>query len=413
MTRKIAIVGAGQSGLQTGIGLLKAGYEVSILSNRTGEQIQAGKVMSSQCMFDMALQNERDLGVNYWDKDCPAVEGIGLRVPDPAKPGSNLIEWAARLDKPAQSVDQRIKMPVWMDEFVRLGGDLQIRDVDIDVLEELAKAYDLVLIAAGKGDIVGMFERDAERSTFDKPQRALALTYVHGMKPMEPFSRVAFNLIPGVGEYFSFPALTVSGPCEIMVFEGVPGGPMDCWQDVKTPQEHLARSLEIVKTFAPAEVDRCRSIELTDDNGIIAGRFPPTVRKPVATLPSGRKIMGIADTLVVNDPITGQGSNNASKCSLVYVEAIKAQGDKPFDDNWMQATFETYWDYARDVVTWTNSMLLPPPEHILNLLGAAQQSPALASSIANGFNDPTTFMPWWLEADACNNFVNEQLKKGA
>jgi hypothetical protein len=134
MTRKNAIVGAGQSGLQTGIGLLKAGYDVSILSNRTGEQIKAGKVMSSQCMFDMALQNERDLGVNYWDKDCPPVEGIGLRVPDPAKPGSNLIEWAARLDKPAQSVDQRIKMPVWMDEFVRLGGDLQIRDVDIDVL---------------------------------------------------------------------------------------------------------------------------------------------------------------------------------------------------------------------------------------------------------------------------------------
>ncbi|MBV1789099.1 FAD-binding oxidoreductase [Marinobacterium sp. D7] len=409
MTRKIAIVGAGQSGLQTGIGLLKAGYEVSILSNRTGEQIKAGKVMSSQCMFDMALQNERDLGINFWENDCPPVEGIGLRVPDPANAGSNLIEWAARLDKPAQSVDQRVKMPVWMDEFVRLGGDLQIRDVDIDVLEELAQAYDLVLVAAGKGDIVGLFERDSVRSTFDKPQRALALTYVHGMQPVEPFSRVAFNLIPGVGEYFCFPALTNSGPCEIMVFEGVPGGPMDCWQDVQTPQQHLARSLEIINTFAPAEAKRCQSVELTDDNGVLAGRFPPTVRKPVATLPSGRKIMGIADALVVNDPITGQGSNNASKCCRIYLDAIKARGDRPFDENWMQATFESYWAYANGVVDWTNSLLLPPPQHILELLGAAQQSASLAARIANGFNDPTGFMPWWKDPAACADVIKSHM----
>ena len=192
MSRKIAIVGAGQSGLQTGIGLLKAGYDVSILSSRTGEQIQSGKVTSSQCMFDKALQNERDLGIHFWDDRCPDVEGIGLRVTDPANTDNNLIEWAARLDKPAQSVDQRVKIPVWMDEFVRLGGDLQIRDVDIDVLEELARQYELILIAAGKGDIAGLFERDDQRSTFDKPQRALALTHVHGMKPSGSFSRVAF-----------------------------------------------------------------------------------------------------------------------------------------------------------------------------------------------------------------------------
>ncbi len=86
----------------------------------------------------------------------------------------------------------------------------------------------MVLLAAGKGEVVKQFERDAQRSTFDKPQRALALTYVKGMKPISPYSRVTFNVIPGVGEYFCFPALTVNGPCEIMVFEGIPEGPMDC-----------------------------------------------------------------------------------------------------------------------------------------------------------------------------------------
>ncbi|ATJ81549.1 styrene monooxygenase/indole monooxygenase family protein [Halomonas beimenensis] len=413
MTRRIAIVGAGQSGLQTGIGLLKHGYQVTLLSNRTAEQIRGGRVMSSQCMFDRALQTERDLGLNFWERDCPPVEGIGMTVPDPDREGAKAIDWAARLDRPAQSVDQRLKMPVWMDEFERLGGELVIRDAGIDDLEELAASHDLVLVAAGKGDIVRLFERDAERSRFDKPQRALALTYVQGMTPREPFSRVAFNLIPGVGEYFAFPALTLNGPCEIMVFEGIPGGPLDCWQDVSTPEQHLARSLELLRTFAPWEAERCQDVQLTDDQGILAGRFPPTVRQPVATLPSGRRVMGIADALVVNDPITGQGSNNGAKCSRVYLDAILARGEQAFDADWMHATFETYWGYARDVVSWTNSLLLPPEEHILNLLGAAEESPSLASVLANGFDNPPDFLPWWLDARACDHFVNDHMKKGA
>ncbi len=413
MSRKIAIIGAGQSGLQTGIGLLKKGYQVTMLSNRTQDDIRSGRVTSSQCMFDMALNTERELGLNFWENDCPPVEGIGLAVPNPERPGEKLIDWAAPIDHKAQSVDQRLKMPVWMDEFVRLGGELVFQDAGIDELEALAASHDLVLLAAGKGEIVRQFERDAERSVFDKPQRALALTYVHGMEPKKPFSRVTFNLIPGVGEYFCFPALTLSGPCEIMVFEGIPGGPMDCWGDVETPQQHLARSLEILNTYCPWEAERCKNIQLTDDNGVLAGRFPPTVRKPVMTLPSGRKVLGMADALVVNDPVTGQGSNNGAKCSKIYLDSIIARADQAFDEDWMKDTFETYWAYAEQVVNWTNSILLPPEEHTLNLLGAAQQSPDLAKTIANGFNNPVDLMPWWTNGDACNQVVAEFFKKEA
>src|SRR5947209_7822624 len=92
-----------------------------------------------------------------------------------------------------------------------------------------------------------MFERAATRSPFDKPMRALALTYVENMVPRTPFTAVSFNLVPEVGEYFVFPALTTTGGCEIMVFESVPGGPMDCWNNVKTPEEHLAKSKWIWK----------------------------------------------------------------------------------------------------------------------------------------------------------------------
>ena len=283
--RKIMIVGAGQAGLQLGISLLKRGYRVSITSNRTPEDLRTGKVLSSQCMFHDSLQLERDRGLNFWEPDCPPVEGISFTVPHPELPGEKAMSWGHRLDHKAQSVDQRVKVPGWMAEFSRLGGELLMHEANIDDLERWTQSHDLVIVAAGKGAIAQMFERDAARSPYDKPQRALALTYVHGMAPRPEHSAVNFNLIPGVGEYFVFPALTVSGPCEIMVFEGVPGGPMDCWGDVATPAQHLARSKEILGKFLPWEAARCTQVELTDANGILAGRFAPTVRQPVGQLP--------------------------------------------------------------------------------------------------------------------------------
>ncbi|MDM1248861.1 FAD-binding oxidoreductase [Acinetobacter sp. R933-2] len=402
--RKIAIVGAGQAGLQLGLGLLDKGYEVSMYTNRTAEQVKHGKVMSSQCMFHNALQTERDLGLNQWEEQCPAVEGISVTLVEPEKK-EKVFSWSARLQRYAQSVDQRVKMPEWMGEFERRGGKLVIQDVGLAELEQLAEQYELVLLAAGKGEIVNQFGRDDTRSPFQQPQRALALTYVKGMRPMSPYSRVAFNLIPNIGEYFCFPALTTSGPCEIMVFEGIPNGPMDCWQEVKTPEQHLAKSLEILEKYIPWEADRCQNVELTDDGGYIAGRFTPTVRHPVLTLASGKKVFGMADALVVNDPITGQGSNNAAKCCKVYYDAILAHADQAFDEAWMQQTFDRYWDYAQYVVDWTNSMLRPPEPQMIDALVAASQNQHIAAQIANNFDDPRGFSPWWFDAEASQQFL--------
>ncbi|WCM94517.1 FAD-binding oxidoreductase [Acidovorax sp. NCPPB 2350] len=403
--RRIAIVGGGQAGLPLAFGLLDKGYEVTVVTNRTPDDIRGGKVMSSQCMFDPALEVERALGINDWEAACPPVEGIGFAVPHPEQAGAKVIDWSARLDRPAQSVDQRVKMPAWLEQVEARGGRLLIQDAGIAELEALADTHDLVILAGGKGEVVRLFERDAARSPFDKPQRALALTYVHGLAPTPEYSRVSFNLIPGVGEYFVFPALTLSGPCDIMVFEGIPGGPLDCWRDVKTPQEHLAASKRFLEQYLPWEAERARHAELTDERGILAGAFAPVVRKPVLTLPSGRPVFGLGDAVATNDPITGQGSNNATKAAKVYLDAILAHGEQPYTREWMEQTFERFWDYARWVVQWTNSLLTPPPPHVLKLLGTAAALPALASTIANGFNHPPGYFPWWADAEEAERLI--------
>jgi len=393
----VTIVGAGQSGLQLGIGLVQAGHDVRVVSNRTPADIQTGRVMSSQFMFANALDTERALGIDFWAGTCPETEGIQVAIPHPEIRGQKALYFASRLDRPGKSVDQRVKYPRWIGHFESLGGKVVIQEATVADLERYASEADLVIVSAGKGEIARLFERDVQRSPFDQPMRALALTYVTGMTPRPDYPAVCFNLCPGVGEYFVFPALTTTGPCEIMVLEGIPGGPMDCWADVTTPAEHLARSKWILDTFFPWEAERCRNVELTDANGILAGRFAPVVRKPVSMLPSGRPVLGMADVVVLNDPITGQGSNNAAHCADTYLHAIGKRKDGPFDAAWMQDTFESFWAYAGPVTTWTNALLTPPPEHVLKLLGAASLDPRVAHRFVNGFDDPRDYFDWFMD----------------
>lgn len=404
--RKITIIGAGQSGLLMGIGLKKQGYDVTIITNKTGEEVYNGSILSSQAMFNDSLQIERDFGLDFWKDDCPPIHNISLTIAAPD--GTKAVDWDANLTSgPANSVDQRVKMPRWMNEFERLGGKLVINEVTLDDLEDIAAANDLVMVASGKGDIGKLFERDAEKSTFDKPMRALALTYVTGMTPRPENSAVCFNIIPGIGEFFSFPALTTTGACDIMVFEGIPGGEMDCWARGASPKEHLEMSKDILKKYLPWEAERCHYIKMTDDNGKLAGRFPPTIRNPIGRLPSGKVILGLADSICLNDPITGQGSNNATKCTKIFYDSILKRTEQPFDEGWMQQTFDEFWDYAKYVVAWTNAFLLPPPEHVLQILAAAASHAGTAQKIADGFNDPRDFFPWFMQPDAAADYLKK------
>lgn len=170
-------------------------------------------------------------------------------------------------------------------------------------------------------------------------------------------------------------------------------------------EEHLAKSKWILETFLPWEAERCRDIELTDDNGTLVGRFPPTVRRPVGQLPSGALVLGLADAVVLNDPITGQGSNNASKAAASYLASIREHGDGPFDREFMERAFERSWDYAQYVTTWTNAMLGPPPPHVLELLVAGNDHQAIASRFANGFDDPPDFFEWFMDPDKASRYL--------
>ncbi|MGX1712170.1 styrene monooxygenase/indole monooxygenase family protein [Streptomyces albidoflavus] len=406
--RRILIVGAGQSGLQLALGLQANGYEVTLMSNRTADEIRTGRVMSTQCMFHTALQHERDIQANFWESQAPKIKGLGVSVADPDS--SRAVDWVGMLDGHAQSVDQRVKMAGWMETFAERGGQVVIHGAAVSDLDYFARTYDLVMVSAGKGELVSMFERDASRSPFTTPQRALSVAYVHGMgpRPEHPdFDAVRCNLVPGVGELFVMPTYTTSGRADILFWEGIPGGPLDAFKGIKDPSEHLALTLELMEKFTPWEYARSTQVELTDAGGTLAGRYAPTVRKPIGRLPSGGLVLGVADVVVANDPITGQGSNSASKCAASYLSSILGHGDRPFDEEWMQATFDGYWNTAQHVVKWTNAMLGVPPEHVLKLIGSGMRYQQVADRFANGFDNPADFDNFFFDPEKTEAYLAE------
>ncbi|MEV5708214.1 styrene monooxygenase/indole monooxygenase family protein [Actinoallomurus sp. NPDC052274] len=392
--RKILIVGAGQAGLQLALSLPADRYDVTVMTARTAEEIRDGRVMSTQMMFGPALDRERENGLNLWESQAPAVAAFNVTVAGP--PGAEPLRFTAALDAHAQSVDQRVKMSAWLERFRARGGEVIVHHATAAELPALTERYDLTIVAAGRGDLVELFDRDPDRSPYDRPQRALSVIYVHGMAPRGGFSaeHVGITVLPGVGELFTMPALTPSGRCDIIFFEAVPGGPLDRWDTLLDPPRHLALALDLMRRYAPAEYERCRDVRPTDERCNLVGAYTPTVRRPVGEPGGGTPVLGMGDVVVANDPIAGQGANNAAHCAAVYARAILDHGDRPFDREWMRRTFEAYWGHARHSTAFSNLLLGPLPQHVQQVLGTAAGDPAVARRFVNGYADPGDFNGW-------------------
>ncbi|MBT8162379.1 MULTISPECIES: flavin reductase [Arthrobacter] len=411
--RKIAIVGAGESGAQLALGLQREGYAITLFSDRSAAQIRTGRVMSSQCVFSTALAAEAQLSPAlsglYDGGTVPGINALTLRVEGDS--ATERIEWGAPLEGTAHSIDQRIKSAAWIETFVAAGGDFRIEKVTPRMLEELSRDYELIIVSTGKGEIGQIFPKDKSKSPFDRPQRVLALNYVSitsAADEQRPDS-IRMSVVPGVGEFFTFPGLTVSGPCQMMVFEGVVGGPMDRWTDVTTPEEQLSRSLEILDEFFPHESKNFAGASLTDAGATLLGRITPTVRSAVGELANGELVFGLGDAVLLNDPLTGQGSNNATLAARYYLDSVLRRGQQPFDRGWMEQTFDEFWrGWGQWAVAWTNDMLKPRRDHQRLVLSEASSHQALASRIAEGFDDPRTFYPWWFDPAAASEFVQTQ-----
>ncbi|MDJ0719447.1 MAG: hypothetical protein QNJ54_35380 [Prochloraceae cyanobacterium] len=408
--RRIGIIGAGQAGLCLGISLVDAGYDVTIFSDRTADDILNSKLKSTPLLFHDAIEIERNLGLNFWDEESPVCTRFRNQVLDTE--GNLVLDYSSNIEKPWQAVDQRLKFSSWIEEFVRRGGELIIQEINLNDLDKLARNYDLVVVAVGKGDLATLFERDEQRARHNKPKRHLGAGLFAKLKAdSTSFHTFEVTNLPHVGEIFQFPFYDRNeNPCSVLGFQAHPQGVMDRFSFVQNGGELQKITKELIQQFKPREYEIFEDMELNEENGWLCGAITPIVRRPVGHLPSGGIVMGIGDAVILHDPIAAQGANNANKMAHLVSQRIIERGDRPFNASWMGAVFNEFWEYVQYSVALTDC-LLAPPEHLQDIIKAMAENPDVLKDYFNGCNNPPSLSPWFFDPEEAKKYLAQKNPK--
>jgi hypothetical protein len=399
--RKIAIIGSGQSGLLAAHGLLRAGYEVELFSDRSAESwLEHARPTGTAVRFARSLAYERELGLDQGHDQAPHMDGLKVTICSaPARPFLSL---AGRFAVSPLAIDVRFQSAKWLRSMVERGGKLVLESVTPDRIEAIAAAHDLTIVATGR-DGGALFSRDEARSPASAPARKLAMVNCEG--PSMRFSDVdfpaaKFTVFEGLGECYWTPYFHMhEKPIWNLVFEAIPGTPYDRFGDVRSGEELLQRAKQVIHQMMPWDSDWIESARLADPNGWLVGSVVPTVRDPVRSSAHGHAIVPLGDAYLSFDPLGAQGANMGNRMAQTLVEAIVARGEGRFDHAWVRATYDGFYErWGGPAMRWTTLLLGPMGSAMRYMMLAQQGADAaelgatpkqrLADAFVQNFDDP-------------------------
>jgi hypothetical protein len=281
-SQSIGIVGAGIAGLQLTLRLHQSGISTTLYTDRTPDQILAGRLPNSVCRFAPTRERERALGVDHWDDPRSLTTGIDFHIT------GTPIAWRGSFTQPASFVDTRLYQATLLEDVLQSGTRVVNGALQPENLEAVSRGHALMVIASGRGRLSDMFPRMAERSPYAEPQRKLFAGLFHGISPSEA-ADLAFCISPGNGEVFAFaPFVSFDGPVAALLVEAIPGGDLEPLTET-TVDDLEQKFLGALRVHAPAIVERIDAshFELTRPQDMHRGTIIPVVRPGHRVLDSG------------------------------------------------------------------------------------------------------------------------------
>ncbi|MEU5690286.1 styrene monooxygenase/indole monooxygenase family protein [Actinosynnema sp. NPDC020468] len=402
--RSIGIVGAGQAGIVLAAALLRSGWRVVIHTDRSPSDHLADRGRPTACLFGDQVEYERSVGLPEWPQ-APRMRRIHL---DLCTPDGVAFSIDAPLRKPALAVDQRLKFSAGLEVLAAQGAEVVIGAVtDLDAL---AAEHDLVVVTVGREAFGGLFPRDASRSVHTAPQRKVFMVNLEDcdQAASPAHAEGVFSFVPGVLEIFWIPFHDKdAGPARSVVVEVAPGGPADRFDGVTSADEGLAVLRSIVADFVPHEVGYLATAVPTSPVTWLAGALTPVVRRPVAVLPSGRHVLGLGDAVVLNDPLAGQGANNATRMAAFFAAELAAHTG-PLTPEWLSGRFDEFWRIGQYTNLFSNGLLAPMADFQQEVLAAASQDPVIGERLWEGFNNPASLFPWFFDGPSARTYLAQR-----
>ncbi|MCP1845599.1 flavin-dependent dehydrogenase [Bradyrhizobium sp. USDA 4524] len=401
--RKVAIIGAGLAGTTAGLGLVNAGFDVTIYGDRdrlslrndvppTGTAVYFGKSLEYDAEV---IEDLYDIGTST-GMSVRIFSGIGeARTP--------VIEFDRPFNYRAQAVDTRLRADDRLGRFLARGGKFVVRPVTPEDLDAIAADADLTLVATGKGGLSSLFPVDPDRTVYTEPQRHLLLAtfkeldradHQFAYRSSDGARHNWFNIHADFGETFFGPYLHKDlGATRAFIGFAKPSSPwIDIFNTVKDAQSARDAVVNLFATYFPEDaglIDQLKPLH-EDPHSWLLGAVSPTARRAVARTKNGHAVAAIGDAAVSFDPLGGQGAQNAVVQSVLLIRALKEHKDR-ITYEWLQDQFNKHWDHRAEAATEVTRLLLGDEKYATHaelLFPAAAVNATVGSAFFDFLSEP-------------------------
>jgi 2-polyprenyl-6-methoxyphenol hydroxylase-like FAD-dependent oxidoreductase len=418
-TRTAAVIGAGQTGVTAALGLLDAGFAVTLYSDRDQRALRDDVPATGTALgFGEAQDAEADLGLDTFRDRAPHHTGLSVRLAGPEN--AELIGFDGVFDRYIGiAVDTRLKADERLTAFRERGGEFRVDNVDPEKLDRIAATHELTLVATGRGGLAELFAPDPARSVYDRPQRSLLTVTVSGLghdqgvfahRSPAGGAHSGFSILAEQGEAWWGPYLHKdTGPTWAFLGWARPGTD---WEQ-RFAQAHDAGSAhrivtDLYRDYLDWDLPEVLATSVLDDDphSWLKGAVRPVVRAGVGQTAGGHPIAAIGDTAVAHDPIAAQGAQGGLIQVQRLVRAARAHSG-PFDAAWLTEQYHGFLAARADAATKVTRLFLSDPElaPAANVLfPAAQVNAEVATALVGLLHRPQPFWPVDSEA-AAGEFV--------